>query len=79
MKLPKVDGLEVLHIIKTDPWLKVIPVVMLTSSQEERDVIESYRLGVNSFIIKPVDFDKFAAAVKNLGMYWILLNQSPVA
>ncbi|HRD49376.1 MAG: response regulator [Candidatus Competibacter sp.] len=79
LKLPKVDGLEVLRIIKADPRLRVIPVVMLTSSQEERDVIESYRLGVNSFIVKPVDFDKFAAAVRDLGMYWMLLNQSPVA
>ena len=77
LKLPKVDGLEVLQIMKNDPRTKIIPVVVLTSSKEEKDVIESYRLGVNSYIVKPVDFDKFIAAVKDLGMYWLLLNQSP--
>jgi two-component system, response regulator len=77
LKLPKVDGLEVLRAVKGDPRTKVIPVVVLTSSREERDIIESYRLGVNSYIVKPVDFDKFVAAVRDLGMYWLLLNQPP--
>lgn len=77
LKLPKVDGLEVLQTMKNDPRTRIIPVVVLTSSKEEKDVIESYRLGVNSYIVKPVDFDKFIAAVKDLGMYWLLLNQPP--
>ena len=76
LKLPKVDGLEVLQRIKSDPRTKTIPVVILTSSKEQRDVVESYRLGVNSYIVKPVDFDQFAAAVQQLGLYWMLLNQS---
>jgi two-component system, response regulator len=78
LKLPKVDGMEVLKIIKGDPITKVIPVVVLTSSREEKDVIESYQLGVNSYIVKPVDFDKFIDAVDSLGLYWLLLNQSPI-
>lgn len=78
LKLPKVDGLEVLQIIKADSRTRVIPVVVLTSSQQESDIVESYRLGVNSYIVKPVDFDKFVEAVRNLGFYWLLLNQSPV-
>jgi len=78
LKLPKVDGLEVLRTMKADPETRVIPVVVLTSSREERDIVESYRLGVNSYIVKPVDFDKFVEAVKELGLYWLLLNQPPV-
>jgi len=78
LKLPKVDGHEVLKAIKSDPRTKIIPVIVLTSSREERDIIESYRLGVNSYIVKPVDFDKFVEAIKGLGYYWLLLNQSPV-
>jgi two-component system, response regulator len=77
LKLPKVDGLEVLRAIKGDPRTKVIPVVVLTSSKEENDIVESYRLGVNSYIVKPVDFDKFVEAINNLGLYWLLLNQPP--
>lgn len=77
LKLPKVDGLEVLRAIKSDPVTKVIPVIVLTSSREESDIIESYQLGVNSYIVKPVDFDKFVESVKGLGLYWLLLNQHP--
>jgi CheY-like chemotaxis protein len=77
LKLPKVDGLEVLKIIKADPVTKLIPVVVLTSSKEEKDMIESYRLGVNSYIVKPVDFDKFIDSVRDIGLYWLLLNQQP--
>jgi two-component system, response regulator len=77
LKLPKVDGLEVLKRIKNDERTKAIPVVMLTSSREQSDLVESYRLGVNSYIVKPVDFEGFARAIQNLGMYWLLLNQSP--
>lgn len=75
LKLPKVDGLEVLRRLKGDERTRVIPVVVLTSSREERDVVESYRLGVNSYIVKPVDFDKFVESVAELGLYWLLLNQ----
>jgi len=77
LKLPKVDGLEVLKRIKSDPRTKSIPVVMLTSSSQERDIIESYELGVNSYIVKPVDFEQFSQAVQQIGFYWLLLNQSP--
>ena len=75
VKMPKVDGIEVLRQIKSDANLKVIPVVMLTSSKEERDVIESYRLGVNAYIVKPVEFDHFVKAVADLGFFWMLLNE----
>ena len=77
LKLPKVNGLEVLRKMKSDNRTKVIPVVVLTSSQEEKDIVESYKLGVNSYIVKPVDFDKFLNSVQELGFYWVLLNKLP--
>jgi len=79
LKLPKVDGLEVLKQIKEDPRTKAIPVVILTSSKEERDLVSSYRMGVNSYIQKPVDFDQFRDTVKQLGLYWLVVNQSPIS
>jgi two-component system response regulator len=79
LKLPKVDGLEVLRRIKDDPRTQQVPVVMMTSSREERDVVESYRLGVNSYIVKPVDFGQFSEAVKQLGLYWLVLNHRPLS
>jgi CheY-like chemotaxis protein len=77
LKLPKVDGIEVLRRIKADERTRHTPVVMLTSSQEERDVIDTYNLGVNSYIVKPVDFSNFVHAVSELGVYWGLLNKLP--
>lgn len=77
LKLPKVDGLEVLAKVKSDPRTQAIPVVMLTTSHEERDMVESYRLGVNSYIVKPVDFEQFTKAVQQLGLYWLLMNETP--
>lgn len=77
LKLPKVDGLEVLRKMKRDVRTRTIPVVVLTSSQEEQDIVESYNLGVNSFVTKPVEFENFMQAVAKLGFYWMLLNQPP--
>ncbi len=77
LKLPKVDGIEVLQKIKSDRKLKLIPVVVLTSSKEESDLIKSYDLGVNSYIRKPVDFDQFVETVRQIGFYWLLINEQP--
>lgn len=77
LKMPKVDGLEVLRRLRADPRTALQPVVILTSSSEEQDMIMSYQLGANSFVRKPVDFDQFARAAKQLGLYWLLLNQAP--
>jgi DNA-binding response OmpR family regulator len=77
LKLPKVDGLEVLKQIRSDEKLKVIPVVMLTSSNEEKDMVASYRLGVNAYVVKPVNFHEFVNAVKELGMFWAVINEPP--
>jgi two-component system, response regulator len=77
LKLPKVDGLQILRQLKADEQTRMIPVVVLTSSKEEKDVIESYRLGVNSYIVKPVNFDTFSKAVSEVGLYWVLLNHNP--
>jgi two-component system response regulator len=76
-KLPLVDGMEVLRLIRLDPRTRLIPVVMLTSSAEDRDVIESYQLGVNSYIVKPVDFEQFSETARQLGYYWLLINKQP--
>ncbi|MGA2020276.1 MAG: response regulator [Candidatus Sulfotelmatobacter sp.] len=78
LKLPKIDGLQVLRELKNDPRTKTIPVVIMTSSTEERDLVEGYSLGVNSYIQKPVDFEQFRTTVKTLGMYWLVVNRSPV-
>ena len=79
LKLPKVSGLEVLKRVKQDPRTRSIPVVVLTSSREERDLVESYSLGANSYIQKPVDFDQFRQMVKSAGLYWMVINQYPLA
>ena len=78
LKLPKVDGIQILKDIKVDRKRKLIPVVVLTSSKEEKDVIESYDLGVNSYIRKPVNFDQFVETVKHIGFYWLLINEHPL-
>lgn len=77
LKMPKLDGLEVLRAVKGDPKLKLLPIVMLTSSREERDLVASYRLGVNAFVVKPVAFQEFVGAVKDLGGFWAVLNEPP--
>ncbi len=77
LKLPKIDGLEVLKVIKNDPEMRAVPVVVLTSSKEESDMVASYQLGVNSYIQKPVDFSQFCETVKQLGLYWLVINQPP--
>ncbi|MBI3653730.1 MAG: response regulator [Acidobacteria bacterium] len=77
LKMPRVDGMEVLRQIKSDPALRLIPVVILTSSREERDVVESYQLGVNAYVVKPVDFHEFVDAIKELGLFWAVLNIAP--
>ncbi len=78
LKLPLIDGIEVLKRIKSDPRIQSVPILIMTSSKEERDIVESYKLGVNSYILKPVDFDQFTEVVKRLGYYWLLLNQPPL-
>lgn len=77
LKMPRVDGLEVLARVKSDPALRSIPVVMLTSSREEKDLVESYRLGVNAYVVKPVDFTQFVSAIEKVGMFWAVINQPP--
>ena len=76
LKMPKIDGLEVLRLMKEDPDLKQIPVVMLTSSREEQDLLKSYELGANAYVVKPVDFQQFIQSVKQLGCFWVLINES---
>ncbi len=78
LKLPKIDGIEVLRRVRSDERTRSLPVVVLTSSQEERDISECYKLGVNSYVVKPVEFDKFYKAVADLGTYWLVLNKSPL-
>jgi two-component system response regulator len=77
LKLPKVDGLEVLRQLRGDERTRVMPVVIMTSSRQERDIVETYKLGINSYIVKPLDFDQFSESVRQIGCYWLLLNQPP--
>jgi CheY-like chemotaxis protein len=77
LKLPKIDGLEVLQTVKGDDNLKMIPVVVLTSSREEKDMVQSYKLGVNAYVVKPVDFHEFVNAIKELGVFWAVINEPP--
>ena len=77
LKMPKIDGLEVLRRIKSDPEIRRIPIVMLTSSREEQDLVRSYDLGVNAFVVKPVDFNQFVEAIRNLGVFWAIVNEAP--
>jgi CheY-like chemotaxis protein len=77
LKLPKVDGLEVLEQLKKDPELKQVPVVMLTSSREEQDLVRSYNLGVNAYVVKPMDFHEFVNSIKEVGLFWAIINQPP--
>ena len=77
LKMPKVDGIDVLKAIKSGPDTQAIPVIIMTSSQEESDLVKSYKLGVNSYIVKPVDFDKFAQVVEDVGLYWLVSNKAP--
>ena len=77
LKMPKIDGIEVLQKIKSNEKIKIIPVVVFTSSREDRDILESYRLGVNAYIVKPVDYDKFTKTIVEIGSFWLLLNQPP--
>lgn len=77
LKLPKVDGIEVLARVKSTEQTRIIPVVVLTSSEEERDIVESYKLGVNSYLVKPVDFEKFIGVVSHAGLYWAVMNKTP--
>lgn len=79
LKMPKVDGIEVLQRIKADPQLRRIPVVMLTSSREEQDLVRTYQLGVNAYVVKPVDFQQFMESVRQLGVFWVLVNEIPTA
>ncbi len=78
LKLPKIDGLEVLKILKTDQQKKTIPIVVLTSSKEEKDIVESYKLGANSYILKSIDFDQFIKSIAEIGIYWLKLNELPI-
>jgi two-component system response regulator len=77
LKLPKLDGMQVLRRLRSEPRTQLLPIVVLTSSDEDRDVIDGYRLGANSYIRKPVDFNQFSEAVRHLGLYWLVLNQAP--
>ena len=78
LKMPRMDGIEFLEKIKTDPLLKVLPVVMLTSSRQEEDLIKSYNLGVNAYVVKPVDLNEFISAIKQLGIFWVVINENPI-